>query len=150
YDPFNGYSKQADFTCAANGGLAFPFSGPTRAPDFNDQFIGTTTNGNTSLGGDNGGFYFLNGSGAMGLCQLDGSDGAHPYAGATEIQTGGGDDIYIPASEGGSSNFGTVMEFVGSSCNARVLHNFTGGNDGATPYGTLWYDGNSFLYGTTR
>ncbi|HEY1614697.1 MAG TPA: choice-of-anchor tandem repeat GloVer-containing protein [Rhizomicrobium sp.] len=147
YARVGGYRKQNDFACASNGDLAFPFAAQTPSAQFG--IIGTATNGNSGTSGDDGGFYYLYHGVEEPICQFHGSDGSQPYGGVVEIQLDSEYDYYIAASTGGSSNLGTITLF-DSSCNSRVLHNFAGGNDGATPFGALWSNNDFFLYGTTR
>ncbi len=59
-----------------------------------------------------------------------------------------GDRLYGTAGAGGSAGSGTVFALSTNGTGFTVLHTFTGGNDGASPYGTLTLSGNT-LYGTT-
>ncbi len=81
-----------------------------------------------------------------------GSDGANPYAGLIRDRYG---NLYGVAFAGGSIGFcpgtvdvgcGTVFK-LDTTGKLHVLYTFTGGNDGAAPYGPLLSDGVS-LYGT--
>jgi uncharacterized repeat protein (TIGR03803 family) len=78
-----------------------------------------------------------------------GSDGGFPYGRLTPDQSG---NIYGTAEEGGASNRGVAFEFSPSSGGAwseKVLHDFTGGNDGVTPESAMIFDSAGNLYGTT-
>ena len=74
-----------------------------------------------------------------------GSDGANPLAGFT-IDVAG--NLYGTASAGGSSGAGVVFKLT-TSGQETVLHNFTGGSDGANPQASLVLDKAGNLYGTT-
>jgi uncharacterized repeat protein (TIGR03803 family) len=78
----------------------------------------------------------------------DGSDGGIPYA--NPVLDGQG-SLYGTASSGGdhSCNCGVVFK-VDDSGQEVLLHTFTGGSDGATPYGGLAFDKRGNLYGTTN
>lgn len=143
-----GAFTNASFSCYGGpppNNLAFPFSGPTIDP-------GTALPiGTAPLGGqtNNGGWYLYDyNQGQIGRqYEFSGSDGSAPYGGITEVQFAGGDTAwYVPASAGGSSNLGTVTVF--DSSGTRVLHNFTGGSDGANPYGKVLNEF-YYLFGTT-
>jgi uncharacterized repeat protein (TIGR03803 family) len=78
-------------------------------------------------------------------------DGANPYAG---VVIGSGGVLYGTTSSGGSSNAGTVFKLAppaspDGAWTETVLHNFTGGDDGADPVGGLVIGDNGVLYGTT-
>ncbi|HLY05094.1 MAG TPA: choice-of-anchor tandem repeat GloVer-containing protein, partial [Rhizomicrobium sp.] len=73
------------------------------------------------------------------------TDGKNPYAGV--LQTVENGPIYTVTTEGGSANLGALVSNA-SGCTINVLHNFAGGSDGATPYGSLLYANNA-IYGTT-
>jgi uncharacterized repeat protein (TIGR03803 family) len=75
-----------------------------------------------------------------------GSDGADPLAGFT-IDVAG--NLYGTASSGGSSGAGVVFKLK-TSGQETVLHNFTGGADGANPQASLILDKAGNLYGTTN
>ncbi|HLY06577.1 MAG TPA: choice-of-anchor tandem repeat GloVer-containing protein [Rhizomicrobium sp.] len=143
-----GYSN-ASFGCYGSppNDLAFPFSGPTIDP-YTASPIGTAPLGGQS---NNGGWYYYDFQGGAIYPQFDfsGSDGAQPTGGMIRVEFTGGDiATYIAPLSGGSSNLGTVT--VIDSSGSRVLHTFTGGSDGASPYGRLLYNNDFFLYGTTR
>jgi uncharacterized repeat protein (TIGR03803 family) len=85
-----------------------------------------------------------------------GDDGAEPYAGVTVGPDGNlyGTTIF----GGGSARFGTVFKLSppASVCRSTlcpwtetVLYRFTGGSDGAVPYGPVVFDSAGNLYGTT-
>ncbi len=75
-----------------------------------------------------------------------GSDGANPLAGFAIDRVG---NLYGTASAGGSSADGVVFK-LSTSGQETVLHEFTGGIDGATPEGSLVLDKSGNLYGTTH
>jgi uncharacterized repeat protein (TIGR03803 family) len=79
-----------------------------------------------------------------------GSDGANPWAGL--IFDAGG-NLYGTTYAGGASGDGTVFKLTPNSDGTwteSVLHSFTGGQDGSTPYlGNLTFDTTGNLYGST-
>ncbi|HTK79301.1 MAG TPA: choice-of-anchor tandem repeat GloVer-containing protein [Rhizomicrobium sp.] len=78
---------------------------------------------------------------------FNGDDGAIPYGGVAPAPHGG---FYVATLGGGSSN-GGALTLINKDGTSRVLHSFTGGNDGQSPFGTpfRWsVDGN--IYGTTE
>jgi uncharacterized repeat protein (TIGR03803 family) len=74
-----------------------------------------------------------------------GSDGGNPLAGFT-IDTVG--NLYGTTNAGGASGSGTVFKITRNGTQV-VLHNFTGGTDGANPQASLLMDAAGNLYGTT-
>jgi uncharacterized repeat protein (TIGR03803 family) len=88
-----------------------------------------------------------------------GGDGGVPWNGLT-AGNGGSDGIsalphgsgsanfYGTASTGGSSGYGVVFS-TGANGVETILHNFTGGTDGANPYSGVIIDKAGNLYGTT-
>ncbi len=79
------------------------------------------------------------------------SDGCFPSGGLV-LDSGG--NIYGMAEECGALGYGVVFELVpgqGGTWTEKVLHSFTGGNDGELPYAiTLTLDGQGNLYGVSR
>ncbi len=83
-----------------------------------------------------------------------GSDGGQPYAGLVMDASG---NLYGTTESGGnsgsncSSGCGVVFELSpeAGSWAQSVLHSFTGGKDGASPYDALTFDAKGHLYGTT-
>jgi uncharacterized repeat protein (TIGR03803 family) len=80
-----------------------------------------------------------------------GNDGGNPYAGL--ILDGAG-NLYGTTAEGGADEYGVVFKLsppsgTGTSWTETVLHTFTGGNDGGSPYGGLVFDASGNLYGAT-
>ena len=61
------------------------------------------------------------------------------------------DDIFGVTRDGGVYGYGMVYEVLFTQNNwvEKDLHDFTGGNDGATTYATMVADANGNLYGTT-
>jgi uncharacterized repeat protein (TIGR03803 family) len=82
---------------------------------------------------------------------LGGSDGADPLGGVIFDSAG---NLYGTTEEGGSAKLGTVFKLTPSASGwtKSVLHNFTGGSDGAGTWPTmpgLAIDAAGNLYGTT-
>jgi uncharacterized repeat protein (TIGR03803 family) len=77
----------------------------------------------------------------------DKGDGGFPYAGVNLIVG----NLYGTTSEGGRYGYGTVYELKhrGSSWTLSTLYSFTGGSDGAYPYGRVTAGPGGILYGTT-
>jgi uncharacterized repeat protein (TIGR03803 family) len=80
-----------------------------------------------------------------------GSDGASPVA---AMVIGKGGVLYGTTLNGGSSGYGTVFSMTppaspGGSWVETVLHEFTGGSDGAYPYGGMVPGSGGVLYGST-
>lgn len=77
-----------------------------------------------------------------------GNDGANPYARGIFDSAG---NLYGTTSSGGAYGYGNVFELMPSTngrWKERVLHQFTGGSDGANPYAGLIFDAAGNLYGT--
>ena len=72
-------------------------------------------------------------------------DGQYPYASLIEIQR----VLYGTTSAGGAHNEGIAFSLSVTGTAPQKLHDFGGGNDGATPYAGL-SDVNGTLYGTTN
>jgi uncharacterized repeat protein (TIGR03803 family) len=74
-----------------------------------------------------------------------GADGANPYASLLPDSAG---NVYGTTASGGASGYGVVFK-VSKTGTETVLYSFTGGTDGATPYGRLIRDSAGNFYGTT-
>ena len=142
YAPGSGaYQQIYAAGCAPDG--AFPFAGLAESTFYN-ALLGTGYSGGSN---DDGTTLFVNSGGAGSSCLnvFSSSNGSHPYAGAITTTDG---NLYTVTTAGGANNLGTIVEIPVGTCSATILHNFTGGGDGAIPYGTfLSY--NNVLYGTT-
>ena len=138
YSPGSGaYQQVRAFGCGADG--AFPFAGLV---DTGMGYLqGTVYNGGP---GDNGALTYVNTGGSGSSCVFSGSNGKNPFAGILQLPN----DVYTVATAGGAHNLGTVTSFADADCTTTVRHNFAGGSDGATPYGTL-LSYNNIVYGTT-
>jgi len=73
-----------------------------------------------------------------------GSDGANPNGSLTLS----GSTLYGMTSSGGTNGYGTIFQINTDNTGYQILHNFSGGNDGANPSGSLTLSG-STLYGMT-
>ncbi len=77
------------------------------------------------------------------------NDGGAP----TAVSSGAGGVLYGTTSAGGSLNMGTVYALTppasGGAWSETVLHNFLGGNDGATPFGGVAIGTGGLFYGVT-
>jgi uncharacterized repeat protein (TIGR03803 family) len=128
------------FTGGADGGN--PQAGIVQGSDSN--YYGTTSGGGTSGAGT---LFVVFPSGEF-VSVYDftgGADGANPKA---ELVQGTDGNLYGTAYGGGASNAGTVFRY--SLANGLTpLYNFTGGEDGANPRGTLVEGSDGNFYGTT-
>jgi uncharacterized repeat protein (TIGR03803 family) len=137
--------------------------------DKEGNLYGTTCAGGAYSAGT-GGICFLNGplpSGGGTVFELSqsgketvlhsfggGTDGANPWAGVTRDAEG---NLYGTTSVGGTNAYGTVFELTPvpvSTLNPpmyeeRILHNFTGQEDGDVPYAGLIFGSSRTLYGAT-
>jgi uncharacterized repeat protein (TIGR03803 family) len=122
---------------------AYPYEG--LIADAKGNFYGTSYKGGAF---GSGAVFKLNKSGVLRvLHSFDGSrDGACPYSGLVRDTAG---NLYGTTAEGGTSGLGVVFK-VSSGGKETVLHNFTGGDDGISPYGGLVRDVAGNLYGTTE
>ena len=78
-----------------------------------------------------------------------GTDGAYSYSG---LVFDGAGNLYGTAPSGGALGYGTIFKLSPRSdgrWSMKVLHHFTGGKDGASPYGSVIFDGAGNLFGTT-
>jgi uncharacterized repeat protein (TIGR03803 family) len=73
-------------------------------------------------------------------------DGEYPYAPLVQDAAG---NLYGTTQYGGAASIGVVFK-VSPTGTETVLHSFTGGADGALPYGGLFRDPAGTLYGTTE
>jgi uncharacterized repeat protein (TIGR03803 family) len=124
------------FTGASDG--AAPEAGLVQGAD--GSFYGTT------FGSYGGVFKFTPPSAVTGLYSFTGgNDGANPYGGLVEGSNG---YFYGTTTSGGTYTNGTVFR-ISSGGAFSNLYSFTGGNDGANPYGVLVQGSDGYLYGTT-
>jgi uncharacterized repeat protein (TIGR03803 family) len=124
-----------------------PYAGLLR--DAAGNLYGTTLNG----GADGSGVVFkLSPTGTETLLHtFTGPDGARPSAGLIKDTLG---NLYGTTIGGGAHGQGVVFELIRCSSapsgyEFKVLHSFTGGDDGAYPWSGLVRDGAGNLYGTT-
>jgi uncharacterized repeat protein (TIGR03803 family) len=113
--------------------------------DSNGAFYGTTYMGGTSNAGT---VFELDSTGKDTVLYnfTDGADGGYPYGGLARDSSG---DLYGTTSAGGSYGVGTVFKVSGKNVET-VLYSFSGGADGAVPYGGVILDSSGVLYGTTE
>jgi uncharacterized repeat protein (TIGR03803 family) len=113
--------------------------------------LGSTLYGLTRSGGGSGnaGTIFssnLDGSNFTILHSFtNGSDGGFPDGSSLLLS---GTTLYGMTYEGGTNNTGTIFSFDTTTSTLSTLYNFTGGNDGAYPSGSLIMSG-TVLYGMT-
>jgi uncharacterized repeat protein (TIGR03803 family) len=85
------------------------------------------------------------------LYSFTGADGAYPYASLALAADG---TLYGTTEFGGASSYGTVFALTqpaaSSAWTETVLHSFTGGSDGGSPYASLVIAANGTLYGTAN
>jgi uncharacterized repeat protein (TIGR03803 family) len=122
---------------------AYPYGTLIQGTDGN--FYGTTTQG----GASNVGMVFqMTPAGTLAILHTfagGGTDGADPFGSLIQGTDG---NFYGTTTQGGAWNAGTVFQMTPAGT-LSVLHEFTGGTDGATPFAGVvrTIDGN--IYGTT-
>jgi uncharacterized repeat protein (TIGR03803 family) len=130
------------FTGGADGG--FPIAGVIR--DSAGNFYGTTNGGGASgvgvvfkvdTSGNETALYSFTG----------GADGGYPVWVTLARDSAG--NLYGSTSGGGASGVGVVFK-VSAAGQETVLHSFTGGPDGGSPYAGVVFGPDGHLYGTTR
>jgi uncharacterized repeat protein (TIGR03803 family) len=131
---------RTDGQCGGGSILSFAIPHPYAkvAPQVLHQFCGGSNDGYLS----DHGYLTLVGSTLFGMTQCGGS-GSTDTSASSECSSGTG---------GGR---GVLFSISPSGGNFRVLHSFlgkdnAGGGDGANPYGSLFYDGSTWLYGMTK
>jgi uncharacterized repeat protein (TIGR03803 family) len=154
-DGRGGYNETVLHTFVGKGGGGYPYAGLVL--DAAGNLYGTaSTGGNlSSCNGQGCGVVFElspNGSGGWTETVIrafsGGRDGANPWAGLIFDSAG---NLYGTTASGGKYGFGVVFELSpgASGWTETVLHGFTNGNDGGTPYSALTMDSAGNLYGTT-
>jgi len=107
--------------------------------------------GTTSYGGSGGGGTVfklnLDGSGYAVLRSFTGTDGDGAYPFGTLVQGSDG-ALYGTTNNGGTDDYGTVFRLNTDGSGYTQLKRFTGGPDGAGPYGGLIQGTDGALYGT--
>jgi uncharacterized repeat protein (TIGR03803 family) len=81
----------------------------------------------------------------------DGADGGFPEGGVIADKTGA---LYGTTTSGGADHSGVIYKLTPPAAGSKTwtqstLYTFTGGNDGAIPYGSLLMDSTGALYGAT-
>jgi uncharacterized repeat protein (TIGR03803 family) len=112
------------------------------------NLYGTTVNGGAYGAGV---VYKLTSAGQLTVLYsfTGGPDGANPYAGVIQDSAG---NLYGTTAYGGTAfrNAGSgVVYELNTAGQQTVLHTFTGGTDGASPYAGLTRDASGNVYGTT-
>ncbi len=110
----------------------------------NYWFYGTTAAGGTHGAGT---IFRINSSGKFeSLFNFDGTHGTGPYAALIQANDG---NLYGVTATGGAHNAGVVFR-MNPAHQVTVLHDFTGGADGAGPLGGLVQASDGYLYGTNE
>lgn len=129
------------YTFSAGSDGAYPYAGLLRAAD--GSLYGTT-----SGAGDYGaGTVFrlaVDGTVSVVYAFTGGADGASPYS---SVVQGADGLLYGTTYSGGASGYGTIYRLAADGTIA-TLHAFTGGSDGAYPYGAAAIAADASLYGT--
>jgi uncharacterized repeat protein (TIGR03803 family) len=155
-----GYTETKVYTFSSGSDGATPYAGLT--PDSAGNLYGVAAaGGNLSrcFGQGCGVVFELSPNSSGGWTETvlyafnGGRDGGSPWAGLTFDAAG---NLYGTTAGGGNLSLcscGVVFELSptsGGTWTETVLHAFTNGNDGGTPFGTLIFDAAGNLYGTTE
>lgn len=112
------------------------------------SFYGTAYSGGAAGGTGAGSVYKMDSSGTVTVIHsfsFSSADGVAPFAGLVQGTDG---YLYGTTVSGGAYGYGTVFK-VDTAGNLTVLHSFSGGQDGAGPYGRLLQGTDGNFYGTT-
>jgi uncharacterized repeat protein (TIGR03803 family) len=141
YSASGAYTVLHSFTADGSDGSG-PYSGVTL--DAEGNLYGTTSGGGTFGLGT---VYKMTPSGRETVLHsfAGASDGSASYSGVTFDGAG---NLYGTTYKGGTANVGVVYRISPSGLET-ILHSFTGGSDGASPYAGLAIDSAGNLYGTT-
>lgn len=127
------------FTAGSDG--AGPYAGLLRAAD-------GSVYGTTSGAGDYGaGTVFklaVDGTFSVVYAFTGGADGGYPYS---SLVQGADGRLYGTTYGGGATGYGTIFR-LGADGTVATLYAFTGGSDGADPYGAVAIAADASLYGT--
>jgi uncharacterized repeat protein (TIGR03803 family) len=140
--------------------FSYPTSFDGEYPDGNlfqdssgDIYGSTYWGGDYNFGSGFGTLFTVNAStGYLQIYEFSGTsggnfvDGANPFSG---LVAGKSNIFYGTTYDGGASGNGIVFSLTLHNAFDSVLHNFSGGKDGAYPSGGLIVDANGTLYGTT-
>jgi uncharacterized repeat protein (TIGR03803 family) len=141
-------NEQVLYSFASNTAEGFGQPTGTVLRDWGGNFYGTTFIGQADTGYGYGVVYKVDTAGHAKVLHnfTNGADGGNPYGGVISDWEG---NLYGTAVGGGASGAGVVFK-IDKSGNESVLYSFTGGADGAHPYGELVRDWKGNLYGTTN
>jgi uncharacterized repeat protein (TIGR03803 family) len=135
----NLFTVKAQITTAIGSNSIVPFT------QYNNKLIANTNLGGVAAGGT----IFSYDTTTFALAKLidfGKSEAANPHSGFIITSTG----RYIgTTAEGGTTNNGTLIEYLPATNTITVLHNFLGGSAGATPKGNVLEAPNGKLYGVT-
>jgi uncharacterized repeat protein (TIGR03803 family) len=141
-------NEQVLYTFASNTAEGFGQPTGTVLRDWGGNFYGTTFIGQADTGYGYGVVYKVDTAGHATVLHnfTNGVDGGNPYGGVIRDWEG---NLYGTAVGGGEAGAGVVFK-IDKSGNESVLYSFTGGADGANPYGELVRDWKGNFYGTTN
>jgi uncharacterized repeat protein (TIGR02543 family) len=137
-----------EFTGGSDG--AYPYAGLVLR--FDGYLYGTAAEGgaNAAVGMNYGTVFQISPGGTLvPIYSFTGTDGAFPYAALAQGSDGNlyGTTAGVAPAGGGTLNDGTVFSVTPGG--VFTLYSFTGGSDGANPYGGLVQASDGNLYGTT-
>ena len=131
-----------DFSGGSDG--EYLFSGLVQGGDGN--LYGTTANGGDA--NNDGTIYQITPAGILTTLYrfTGGNDGGNPYAGLVQGSDG---NLYGTTINRGANGVGGTVYRISRTGALTTLYSFTGGSDGAYPYGTLAQGSDGNFYGTT-
>ena len=131
---------------ASFAGTDGSYPSPVLVAGNDGNYYGTTESGGTN--GDSGTIFRISPSGVLDTLYAFNrpTDGADPIAGLVLATDG---NFYGTTLEGGAHNVGTVFKFSPAG-EFTTLYSFSGGTDGADPWGGLVQARDGNLYGTTQ
>jgi len=119
--------------------------------DSSGNIYGLTQAG--GLSGEGNAFELTTGAdGLWSLTTLYGFKGAGSQGSYRTLATDGAGNWYGTTASEGAYHMGSVfrLTLTNGAWNCKTVHDFTGGSDGANPYGVLSFDVNGNIYGTAE